>query len=289
MPCYNYSEYVGEALRSVLAQDHESFELIVVDDGSSDDSVEVIKDTIAQWRPSSRVRRVELICQRNSGVSAALNSGLAVARGRFIATFDADDIMAVGRLRVQSDYLLTHPEVGCLGGDAVRIDENSQSLPKKHKYRPVRRYDFNQALDSALVVGGGVAFFRRDAMDLAGGYDPEIKIQDFQMTLKVAHAGYAIDVIPEVVTLYRKHPDSLSSNYLLEYESGLRVIEPYADNPAYGSARAKLVVKALRRAVTEDKALAWSLVREVPPKYWNTQFLRRLRHLLFKKTQIQQR
>ncbi|WP_339648946.1 glycosyltransferase family 2 protein [Halopseudomonas pelagia] len=289
VPCYNYAEYVGEAVRSVLAQDHESFELIVVDDGSSDDSVEVIKSAIAQWQPTSLVRRVELVCQRNAGVSAALNSGLAKAQGQFIATFDADDVMPAGRLKVQAEYLLEHPEVGCLGGGAVRIDETGQRLPKKDKKRAVRRYDFAQALADALVVGGNIAIFRREAIDLAGGYDPEIKIQDFQMTLKVAHAGYVIDILPQIVTLYRKHPASLSSNYRLEYESGLQVIEAYSDHPAYASGRAKLVIKALRSAVTDDKALAWSLVRQVPLKYWDAQLLRRLRHLLFKKAQVRQR
>lgn len=288
VPCYNYAAYVGETVRSVLAQEHESFELIVVDDGSSDESVEVIKNAIARWQPTSRVQRVELVCQRNAGVSAALNTGLLKANGRFIATFDADDVMPAGRLGVQADYLLKHPEVGCLGGGAVRISETGKLLPKKDKKRSIRRYNFAQALADALVVGGNIAIFRREAIDLVGGYDPEIKIQDFQMTLKVAHAGYAIDILPQIVTLYRKHPDSLSSNYRLEYESGLQVIEAYSDHPAYASGRAKLVTKALRRAVTDDKALAWSLVRQVPLRYWDAHLLRRLRHLLFKKAQIRQ-
>jgi alpha-1,6-rhamnosyltransferase len=286
VPCYNYAAYVGEAIRSVLAQDHDNFELIVVDDGSSDNSVQVINEAIAQSRTTSSVKHVELVCQQNAGVSAALNAGLSKARGRFIATFDADDVMPAGRLRVQSDYLLEHPEVGCLGGGAVRIDEAGQVLPKKHKNRSVRRYDFDQALADALVVGGNIAIFRREAIDRAGGYDPAIKIQDFQMTLKVAHAGYAIDILPQVVTLYRKHPASLSSNYRLEYESGLSVIQTYASHPAYAAGRAKLVTKALRSAVTDDKPFAWSLIRQVPLKYWDAHLLKRLRHLLFKKTSV---
>lgn len=289
VPCCNYAAYVGETIRSVLAQQHENFELVIVDDGSSDDSVQVITDAIAQWQPASQVKRIELVCQENAGVSAALNTGLSKARGHFIATFDADDIMPAGRLKVQADYLLKHPEVGCLGGSTVRLDEAGHMLPKKHKKRAVRRYDFAQALAGALVVGGGVAIFRRDAIDQAGGYDPEIKIQDFQMTLKVAHAGYAIDILPEIVTLYRKHGGSLSDNYRLEYDSGLRVIQAYADHPAYASGRAKLIIKALRSAVTDDKALAWSLVRQVPVRYWDAQLLRRVRHLLFKKAEVRQR
>ncbi len=288
VPCFNYGRYVGETIRSVLAQDYNNFELIVVDDGSCDDSVQVIRQTIDDAQGGSLVRRVEFVQQANQGVSAALNTALEHARGEFIATFDADDLMPAGRLKLQADYLIQQPLVGCLGGGSVRIDELGQQLPKKHKKREVRRYDFAQALATALVVGGNIAVYRRAAMDKAGGYDPSIKIQDFQMTLKVAHAGYAIDVLPQVVTLYRKHPGSLSSNYRQEFESALRVIAPYASHPAYGSCRAKLVTKALRLAVTDDKPLAWSLIRQVPLRYWDVQLVRRLRHLLFKKTLTRQ-
>lgn len=284
IPCYNYADYVSEAVRSVLNQDHESFELIVVDDGSSDNSVDVIKSAVAAWQPTSVAKRVEIVCQKNAGVSAALNTGLAMARGQFVATFDADDVMPAGRLKVQTDYLLGHPEVGCLGGLAVRIDEAGRMLPKKEKVRTIRRYDFAQALANALVVGGNIAVFRRDAIEQVGGYDPEIKIQDFQMTLKVAEIGFYIDILPNVVTLYRKHDGSLSKNYKAEYRYGLAVIAPYVDHPSYGAGKARLITKALRMAVIYDKPFGWSLITQVPPRYWDKQLLKRLRHLVVKKS-----
>lgn len=283
VPCYNYAEYVGEALRSVLQQQYPNFELIVVDDGSTDASVEVIERSLQTYASASQVRRIEFVRQQNQGVSAALNAGLALAKGDFVATFDADDLMPAGRLAVQAAYLGAHPEVGCLGGVAVRIDEQGTLLPKKHKKRAVRRYDFDRALAAALVVGGNIAVYRRDAMLAVGGYDPAIKVQDFQMTLKVAHAGYFVDVLPDVVTLYRKHPNSLSKNYKSEYDYGLRVIQAYRSHRAYAAAKARLISKALRMAVTDDKPYAWKLLREVPFRQWDRQMLKRLRHLLFKK------
>lgn len=282
VPCYNYAEYIGDALNSVLAQCYENFELIVVDDGSRDNSAEIIEQTLLRSLPDSRVKRVEFVRQENQGVSAALNTGLALAQGVFVATFDADDVMPAGRLALQAAYLSEHPEVGCLGGVAIRIDEQGSLLPKKHKSRQVRRYAFQQALADALVVGGNIAVYRRDVMISVGGYDPAIKVQDFQMTLKVAYAGYYVDVLPEVVTLYRKHPNSLSKNYKSEYEYGLQVIEDYRDHPAYPSAKARLITKALRMAVTDDKAYAWSLLRQVPLREWDRQLIKRVRHLLVK-------
>lgn len=283
VPCYNYSAYVADTLRSVLAQDYPNYELIVVDDGSSDNSVQVIEQVLAEQQSDTLACRIEFIRQSNAGVSAALNSGLVQARGEYIATFDADDIMPAGRLSLQLAYLMAHPEVGCLGGLAVRIDEQGALLPKKVKKRSVRRYDFSQALGSALVVGGNIAVYRRDAMDRVGGYDPAIKIQDFQMTLKVAHAGFFVDILPDVVTLYRKHEGSLSKNYKAEYRYGLDVIAPYASHPQYESAKARLITKALRMAVIYDKSFGWSLIKQVPLRLWDRQLFKRLRHLLLKK------
>ena len=282
VPCYNYAGYVDETLRSVLSQDYPNFELIVVDDGSTDNSVQVIERTLAA-NQDGLAQRVEFIRQENAGVSAALNTGLARARGDFIATFDADDIMPPHRLSVQMAYLREHPEVGCLGGVAVRIDEQGELLPKKDKKRSVRRYDFSQALSAALVVGGNIAVYRRDAVDMAGRYDAAIKIQDFQMTLKVAKAGFFVDILPDTVTLYRKHEGSLSKNYKAEYRYGLEVIAPYAEHPQYESAKARLVTKALRMAVIYDKSYGWKLLRQVPLRQWDKQLLKRLRHLIFKK------
>lgn len=284
VPCYNYADYVGEAIQSILSQDYPNLELIIVDDGSTDHSVAVIESNLRDWQRIPGVQRAQLIQQQNQGVSSALNTALAAAQGEYIATFDADDVMPSGRLQVQVEYLQDRPEVGCLGGRTVRIDPDSQRLPSREKRRAIKRYDFNQALEMALVVGGNVAMYRRAAINAVGGYDQHIVIQDFQMTLKVAHAGYAVHILPQVVTLYRKHPESLSNNYRLEYASGLQVIEAYADHPAYPSARAKLTIKALRSAATDDKSLAWSLVRQVPLRYWDAQMFRRLRHLIFKRS-----
>lgn len=283
IPCFNYARYVGEAIRSVLAQDYANFELIVVDDGSSDNSAEVIQQAIDSARGAT-VRRVEFIQQTNQGVSAALNTALAHAYGELIATFDADDLMPPGRLKLQAEYLGQNPAVGCVGGGAIRVDEYGRQLPKKEKKRQIKRYDFSQALAVALVVGGGIAVYRREAMDKAGGYDPAIKIQDFQMTVKVAYAGYFVDILPEVVTLYRKHEGSLSKDYKAEYRFGLQVLEPFKQHPSYSPAKAKLISRALRLAVTDDKAYAWSLFKQIPLKHWDRQLLKRLRHFIIKRS-----
>lgn len=286
VPCYNYGAYVGDALRSILQQDYDAIELIVVDDGSTDDSASRIEEALRGWREYPNMCRVEFVRQHNQGVSAALNNGLEIACGEFVASFDADDVMIPGRLALQAEHLLAHPQVGCLGGRALRIDEQGQALPKKNKARQVRRYDFSQALAAALVVGGNLVMYRREAMIAAGGYDPSLRVQDFQMTLKTAHAGYFIDVLPDAVTLYRKHTNGLSNNYLAEYRYGMQLLDLYREHPAYESGKARLLTKILGPAVFYDKRFAWSLFAEIPLRQWDRQLLKRFRHLLFKRQRV---
>ena len=283
VPCFNYANYVGDSLRSILEQDYPAIELIVIDDGSTDDSALRIEEALSGWRSYPAVQRVEFIRQANQGVSAALNQGLDLAHGEFVATFDADDVMVPGRIALQADYLIAHSQVGCLGGRAVRIDQNGAVLPKKTKAREVRRYDFAQALAQALVVGGNLVMYRREAMLAAGKFDPQLRVQDFQMTLKIAHAGYHIHVIPDAVTLYRKHEGGLSRNYLAEYRYGMQLLDLYRDHPAYESGKARLLTKILGPAVTQDKGFAWSLFAQIPLRQWDRQLFKRFRHLLLKR------
>lgn len=282
VPCFNYARFVGDAIASILEQDYPNFELIVVDDGSTDDSLDIIDKAIKDCAKASLVRNVEVVSQHNAGVSAALNYGLTRANGEFVATFDADDLMVPGRLSLQVAYLKDNPVVGCVGGRATRIDEKGNLLSSKTKDTIICSYDFEAALKCALVVGGNLAMYRREALAVVGGYDPDIKIQDFQMTLKIAHAGYRVDVLPDIITLYRKHHGSLSSQYKSELDYGIKLIETYKSYPGYESAKARLLVKAMRFAVTQDKSFAWSLLKQIPLRQWDLKTLRRVRHLLLK-------
>src|SRR5436305_1935247 len=101
MPAFNAEAFVAEGIESVLAQDYECVEVIVVDDGSTDNT-----SAVASRYP------VKCIAQKNSGIAAARNAGVAVSRGSLVAFLDADDIWLPGKLSTQVAYLLKHPEVG---------------------------------------------------------------------------------------------------------------------------------------------------------------------------------
>lgn len=275
VPCYNRERYIEEALLSILEQDYPNIELIVVDDGSQDVSAEKIEALRQRYD-------FQLIRQRNQGVSAALNTALSHARGEYIATPDSDDVMLPGRLSLQAAYLDAHPEVGCVGAKVVYVDEQGNRL-KAEKAHGIERFSFDELLAEARTIGAPVAMYRREAIERAGGYDPAIRIQDFQMTLKVAHLGYCMDVLPDLVTLYRRHAGNMSRlAYKRQLEYDLMAIAPYRGRPSYAQGYTCVINKALKQSVVYDKGYALSLLLRLPLWRWNRVTWRRVRHLLFK-------
>src|SRR5690606_8523744 len=114
-PCYNAEKYLEEAIASIFAQDYPNFEVIIVDDGSSDNS-------IAMLRQLQQTHDFQLYAQANQGVSAALNHGLRYAKGDSVSTPDLDDIMLPQSVRIRVDYLDQHRQVGCVGALIIYID-----------------------------------------------------------------------------------------------------------------------------------------------------------------------
>jgi glycosyltransferase involved in cell wall biosynthesis len=108
IPTYNYARFVSEAVDSVLAQTYPSLEVVVVDDGSTDDTREVLA------RYGDRIR---YIYQPNAGLPAARNTGIKAARGEFIGLLDSDDVFHPRKFELQMRYMLAHPEVGMLATD----------------------------------------------------------------------------------------------------------------------------------------------------------------------------
>lgn len=277
VPCFNHDKYIEESLLSVLNQDYENFELIVVNDGSSDASAEKIEAL-------RKTFGFKFYQQDNQGVSAALNNALSHARGDFIVTHDSDDVMLPGRIRRQVSYMLDHPEVGLLGAKVIYID--SVGKPLKHKvgnHNSVQRWTFDELLADAYAVGGPVAMYSREAIEKVGGYDPAIKVQDFQMTLRIAKAGFKVDILPDRVTLYRRHATNISKTaYKSQLIYDLKVIEAYMDNPAYEAGRLAIINKALKESVVIDKPFARGLFASVPMHRWNRVTWKRFRHYVFK-------
>src|SRR5262249_38244563 len=130
LPVYDAASHVGDAIASVLDQGFGDFELLVIDDGSTDESLEVVRDF--------RDKRIRIEVQRqNRGLIATLNAGIALARGALLARMDADDLSYPGRLAAQAEYLAAHPDVTGVSGGFDVIDERGSRLAEDYGwFRP---------------------------------------------------------------------------------------------------------------------------------------------------------
>jgi glycosyltransferase involved in cell wall biosynthesis len=203
MPAYNAGRYVEEAVRSILGQTFEDFELIVIDDGSTDETAAVV------GRLASADPRVRLLSRPNRGIGATRNELLAMARGRLIAVMDADDVALPDRLRLQVEFLDEHPEVACVGGRTLMIDPGGIPLDEGHLEQGHEEL-LAMALSGLCPLNHSSLMTRADAVRAVGGYRSEFcPAEDLDLMLRLLPFGRLAN-LAEVVTRYRLHPKSAS-------------------------------------------------------------------------------
>lgn len=210
IPCYNAARFVGESIRSSLAQTDGDLEVLVVDDGSTDGSAEVV----AALSDDTRVR---LIRQTNQGVGAARNAGLAAARGEFINFLDADDLLEPEKLALQGRLLIENPELGLVLCNGRVIDADGQ-ITAEHLIVP-RRFTGLPPLFDVLFCGGQfpplVPLLRRSLAIEAGGFSTDRAVSGWADTgfwLKVAQSGPRYCLIDKPLCRYRSYAGNMSSD-----------------------------------------------------------------------------
>lgn len=169
MPAYNVAGYIREAIDSVLNQTFTDFELLIVNDGSTDDTEKIIR--------SYPDKRIKLVNRANGGVSAALNTGLEEAKGKYIARFDADDICYPFRLEQQYAFMRSHPDYIIIGSDADYVSESGVFL---FKYLNIghTNEEINERINIYCPFVHSTVFYLKDAVIQAGGY--EVKAHSFE-------------------------------------------------------------------------------------------------------------
>ncbi|WP_277373673.1 glycosyltransferase [Pseudomonas sp. AA-38] len=275
---YNHAPYIEASIRSVMQQTYSNFELLVIDDGSSDDSVERITRLQAEYGFDFQV-------QQNCGLSRTLNAAIARSKGSLIVPFGSDDIMRPQRLAVQAEYMQGKPEVGICSANIDIIDSNGQPLPEKEqkqRHLPFRRLDFDDLfLDLKPGPQAATLMFRREALAAVGGFNPEIRLEDVYICLSVLRAGYYIDILPDVLGDYRKHESNTYKRLRFMVENMLKTYEVFSDHPAYEQVKSKYLCSMFLKSAGRDKELARELLSELPLRHWNAKVLRGIGRLLF--------
>ena len=270
VPAYNASKTIEATLRSVRSQSHQNLEIIVVDDGSTDETTSIAEAHAAEDP------RLRIIRQPNGGVAAARNAGVLAARGDLIAPVDADDIWAPAKIERQLAAMLQNPNATLCYTWFACLDHRGRVIG--YGARHMAQGDVLAAMCRTNLVGNGSgALMRKEAMVAAKLYDPSLRAraaqgcEDYKLYLALAAMGDVL-VVPDFLTGYRIQPNNMSSDIAQMCRSHLIVLDEFgARHPhlaphleegrrVFASWQVMRALRALRIAKIPE--LLWTLARE---------------------------
>lgn len=267
LPSYNHEQYVEAAVRSVMSQTGVDFELIVIDDGSSDSTPQIIAKLQAELG-------FTFIHRPNKGVVPTLNEALALARGRYVCTFSSDDMMPPDRLKKQSDYLETHPEAtACFGQIMPLYDDGSLGEMDVRYLRSVPQISFEESFLGKKALHGCGEMFVREKIVAIGCYDERYYFEDIPLYLKILYNYGPQPVLDDVVCCYyREHGDNMHVNNNRIFAEILRILaENYSTHPLYKDAVRSWKANWFSAVAAQSKIAAIRLIPKVistSPRFW---------------------
>lgn len=237
IPCYNHQDYILDSIKSVIAQTYKNIELIIIDDGSKDNSVDAIKqlEQVCQ----QRFCRFEFRARPNKGLSATLNEGMNWAKGEYFCALASDDMMVAHKIELQVAYMLDNPDVTSVFGGINLVDEygiTRQQRINDHKY-----FSFEDIFLHEHELPAPTQMHKlRDILEL-GGFSQETKIEDWEILLRITKSGKKVVYIPELLSLYRIHGDNTFTKNELMLVELCKIINFYKDHPLFEVAKYRII------------------------------------------------
>jgi len=267
IPAYNQGRYLAAAVQSVLDQTLQDFEIIVVDDGSTDQTRQV-----AAGIDDPRLR---YIYQENSGLSAARNTGIRNSTGNTLTFLDSDDLFDPRKLELLADKLDSDPELGFAAGMAVLIDQNGNPLGKTFDQPPPADLTDLLYWNPFHVCS---VMIRRNWQEQAGLFDESLRAyEDWDMWLRLARLGCRMGWVAEPVSYYRFHTDQMTRDRERMTTASFAVLSKTFADPAlppnwqakkdlaYSSAYLRAAIQAYRAAEFTEAGAALAKAVELDP------------------------
>lgn len=242
IPCYNHEQYVQNCILSILSQEYTRIELIVIDDGSSDGSVDKIKQLASDCE--RRFESYKFIHRENKGLCKTLNEAIGYSSGKYISTIASDDAILPGKIRKQVEYLERNSKCAAVFGGVHVIDEDGRFV--REKKSKVGSYSFEDIILMRHSFLAPTQLIRTEVIRRVGLYDESIYLEDFYMWLKLASEGYRLDDLGESLSFYRRHATNMSGDIEKMDKARRTVVDGYKGHPLYRRAIATLL---LSRAV----------------------------------------
>lgn len=276
IPTYNRRELVRRAIDSVFAQDCPVEDVIIVDDGSTDGTGEALRRRYGD--------RIRYLRQPNAGVSAARNRGLAVARGRYLALLDSDDLWLPAKTGLQVAWLDAHPGYGMVVCDVTRVDRHDHDIDvlQRRRILPEDGWASRWIMHDPVLVPASV-MLRREVLDDVGGFDETLATaEDLEFHLRVARR-WRIGVVAQPLVRAMRGHDGLSSlantydDYVAVVEQALEALRGQVDESERLRALAGVYASNARGVLLDGR---WSDAWRLALRAWRTSSDRRLRRRL---------
>ncbi|MDR2579739.1 MAG: glycosyltransferase [Fibromonadaceae bacterium] len=230
MPSYNHASFVEGAVRSAMEQKNVSFELLVIDDGSTDESPHILKKL-------SEELGFYFLARENKGLIQTLNELAAIAKGKYIRTLASDDIMPPNSLKEQLSYMEANPEAPACFGQVKRIFPNGklENKPWSKYLKNIPYVSFGDLFTFKKEIHGCSEFIRRSAFDSVGGYSSKFKIEDFPLWLALSSKYGNLPVIPNVIYYHRIHANEKNMHKQIAFihNQFLEIIAEYKQHELY--------------------------------------------------------
>lgn len=247
IPCYNHEDFVQDCIESIIKQTYQNIELIIIDDGSRDSSVDKIRQLISKCE--HRFVRFEFRNRDNKGLSNTLNEALKWCQGKYYSPIASDDIMLENKTQIQVDFLEENRNVVAVFGGVELIDNNNHKIDKWLKKD--KNYHFEQIFMHEHDLPAPTAMMRLDIVKKVGGYPQDLVIEDWYMWLKLSKIG-DIYYMSKILCLYRRHDNNLSKNIKKICDGRIEVLNNFKNDVGYNKALTNILYINLKNTIKDS-------------------------------------
>lgn len=257
--CYNHEKYVQDCIQSIIDQTYENIELIIIDDGSKDTSVQKIEEMTEIC--TQRFVRFEFRHRENRGLCATLNEALDWCRGKYYSPFASDDIMLPERISIQIEFLEQHPNIcGVFGGLKILFPDNKIKI-KKFKRKD---YFFEDILYYKHELSAPTAMYNLNMVRDVGGYLEHLGYEDWYLYLKLSEKKRGMALIPELFAYYRQHNENTHKNNEFMHSERLKVLKefPYLSEEKKQNAESYCCLEDATGYILTNRKMAFKYYQE---------------------------
>lgn len=236
IPCYNHEKFIKESIQSVIDQTYSRLELIVIDDGSKDNSIQRIEEM--RLSCEQRFEHFQFVFRENRGLSRTLNQGLSLARGEYFSIVASDDIMLPEKTAIQVDVFKKDSLITAVFGAHQYIDDESHVVSvKKAVYR---EFNFQEIFYHQHDIPASSQMIKIDLLREIGGYNENTKVEDWDLWLRLTEVGAKLVYIPDIIVGYRMHDSNLSKDKSLMFDEVFNIVQRYKDRKGFPYAEYKV-------------------------------------------------